>query len=172
MTPEVSRRGGPIGLPLACALYLALLSAGLAGPEPHLVATTEDGRVLATIPLAHDPGWHLAWRHSVTGILVRDYYVYRNGSMMLVESHAPAFDAGLGHIPGRGHAESDGNGGYWIRDLDEPVAGNAYWLRVGAREVDHTLVHGERRVRLSRLAPGERVRIAVTQDAPSGAADK
>lgn len=133
-------------------------------PEPSdvaLVVTGPDGSELARIDVADDPAWHLAWNHSVTGILVRDFYAFRNGTMLLTHSHTPAYDAGLGHIPGRGRAESDGQGGYWIYDLDEPVPGNAYLLRVGSERVAHTLVHGDDRVNLSALAAGERVRIAV-----------
>jgi hypothetical protein len=81
--------------------------------------------------------------------------------MLLTHSHTPAYDAGLGHIPGRGRTESDGQGGYWIHDLDEPVPGDAYLLRVGSPRVAHTLVHADRRVNLSELAAGERVRIGV-----------
>jgi len=123
--------------------------------------TGPDGVELARFDLGDDPSWHLAWNHSVTGILVRDFYTFRNGTMLLTHSHTPAYDAGLGHIPGRGRAESDGRGGYWIYDLDEPVPGNAYLLRVGSERVAHTLVHGDVRVNLSARAAGERVRIAV-----------
>lgn len=154
---------------VCCIAYLVLL-AGVAhaSGDDHdtsaavdLVVTGPRGDELVRIDLSSDPHWHLAWHHSVTGILVRDFYEVRDGIMLLTHSHTPAYDAGLGHIPGRGRAESDGEGGYWIYDLDEPVAGNAYWLRVGSERVGHTLVHDGARVNLSDLAAGERVRIAV-----------
>ena len=128
---------------------------------PTLVVTGPDGSDLVRIDLSSDPHWHLEWHHSVTGILVRDFYAVEDGTMLLTHSHTPAYDAGLGHIPGRGRAESDGNGGYWIYDIDEPVPGNAYLLRVGSERVAHTLVHDDTRVDLSDLAAGQRVRIAV-----------
>lgn len=159
------REGPPRVPPLAALLlYLTLLASAVAhgaAETPYLVVRDAEGTALVRIALDEDPGWHLAWRHSVTGILVRDFYELRNGTMVLTQSHTPAYDAGLGHIPGRGRAESDGAGGYWIRDIDEPVPGNAYALRVGSERVGHTLVHGGRRVNLSELAAGERVRIAV-----------
>ena len=105
--------------------------------------------------------WILRWNHSVTGIEVSDYYAYEEGSMVLTDSHTPAFDAGLGHIPGRGRLESDGDGGYWIRDIDEPVRGNAYALWVGSMSVDHRIVHDGRTFSLSALAAGERVILRV-----------
>ena len=159
-------REGPARVPPLAVLlvYLTLLATAVAqsaAGAPVLVIRDAAGAELARFSLDGDSRWHLAWRHSVTGILVRDYYEVRDGTMLLTQSHTPAYDAGLGHIPGRGRAESDGQGGYWIRDIDEPVPGNAYWLRVGSERVGHTLVHGDRRVHLSDLAAGERVRIAV-----------
>lgn len=188
MNPHDRREGpvraSPLAALLFCALALGLAHAQAvserAGPEragsersvperadrpaiaaPYLVITGENGRELARIALAGEPTWHLAWRHSVTGILVRDFYALRDGTMTLTDSHTPAYDAGLGHVPGRGRTRSDGAGGYWIEGIDEPVAGNAYWLRVGSGRVAHTIVHGDERVNLSALAAGERVRVAV-----------
>jgi hypothetical protein len=162
------RREGPLGASPARALarlaWLALLlawGAAQARTPVYLVVRGPDGTELVRFDLAEDPTWHLAWRHSVSGILVRDFYAYRDGTMLLTHSHTPAYDAGLGHIPGRGRAESDGQGGYWILDLNEPVPGDAYLLRVGSPRVAHTLVHADRRVNLSELAAGERVRIGV-----------
>jgi hypothetical protein len=160
------RREGPLGASPARALALLAglalaLGAAQAQTAAYLVVRGPDGTELARFDLAEDPTWHLAWRHSVTGILVRDFYAFRDGTMLLTHSHTPAYDAGLGHIPGRGRAESDGQGGYWIHDLDEPVPGDAYLLRVGSPQVAHTLVHADRRVDLSDLAAGERVRIGV-----------
>ena len=85
--------------------------------------------------------------------------------MVLVQSHLPDFAAGLGHIPGRGRQVSDGQGGYFIRDINEPVRGNAYILRPGLPPVDHRLQVGETVVSLSAVAPRERVRIALIRDA-------
>ena len=95
------------------------------------------------------------------GIRVSDHYAFREGSMMLTASHTPAFDAGLGHIPGRGRQVSDGAGGYWILDLDEPVPGNAYLLRVGPMRVNHRIWHAGRTYSLSELAADSRVKISV-----------
>ena len=154
---------GSFRAPLLLALLYLTSLCGVARAQaaPYLVVTGADGRELTSISLADDPTWHLAWNHSVTGILVRDFYEFRNGTMLLTHSHTPAFDAGLGHIPGRGRSVSDGDGGYWILDLDEPVAGNAYRLRVGSERVNHTIVHEDARVNLSDAAAGERVTVSV-----------
>ena len=136
-----------------------LLCAGLvlAGPvagqdEARRVVSHAAGEPLVTLPMAEGEGWCLEWNHSVEGFAVLDCYRHRDGRMVLERSHLPDFAAGLDHIPGRGRQVSDGEGGYWIEDLDEPVPGNAYRLRVGSLAVDHRLVVDGERISLSRLA--------------------
>lgn len=127
----------------------------------ELIVQLVEGDVIARLPLDETPTWIVRWNHSVTGVEVSDYYGYIEGRMVLMQSHTPAFDAGLGHIPGRGRLESDGHGGYWIRGIDEPVPGNAYRLRVGPPAVDHRIVHGDRVISLSEIAAGRAVTIRV-----------
>ena len=135
-----------------------LLSAAQAGT---LTATREDGTLIARRPVPEGEGWCVLWRHSEKGFEVADFYENRSGAMVLVRAHLPDFAAGLDHIPGRGRQVSDGEGGYWILDIDEPVPGKAYILRPGVGPVDHRLRVGETVVSLSAAAPRERVRIAL-----------
>lgn len=141
----------------------------LTTPDParaaDLVATREDGAEIARLSVPEGAGWCVLWHHSVQGFEVADCYENRGGHMVLVRSRQPDFAAGLGHIPGRGQQVSDGAGGYWIVDIDEPVPGDAYVLRPGAGPVDHRLVVGDTIVSLSAAAPRERVRIALTGEA-------
>ncbi|MCK2184147.1 DUF1850 domain-containing protein [Halomonas getboli] len=109
-------------------------------PSHELKVRAADGRLLVRLPMPAGEGWCLAWNHSVEGFTVHDCYRNVEGRMVLQRSHLPDFAAGLDHIPGRGRQVSDGHGGYWIEDLDEPVPGDAYRLRVGAMRVDHRLV--------------------------------
>lgn len=181
MTPGIlkAKRRGRLSLPLllafagwlsgvAAACGCGLIDAAGHVPEasvsgvPYLSVIRDDGSVVAHISLAAVHTWILRWNHSVTGIEVSDHYAYENGSMVLTASHMPAFDAGLGHIPGRGSLESDGEGGYWVRDIQEPVAGNAYRLRVGSPSVDHRILHDGCTYSLSSKAAGDRVTIRVT----------
>ncbi|MBB3190533.1 DUF1850 domain-containing protein [Halomonas cerina] len=146
------------------ALLPALLSClalvpAMAGAATHLEVLADDGEVLVRQPMPEGEGWCLAWNHSVAGFPVLDCYRHRRGHMVLVRSHQPDFAAGLGHVPGRGRQTSDGRGGYWIEDIDEPVPGDRYRLRVGSLEVDHRLVTATRKVSLSRLAAHEPVTI-------------
>ncbi|WP_348814774.1 DUF1850 domain-containing protein [Halomonas sp. H10-59] len=99
-----------------------------------------EGAALVELPMPDGAGWCLAWNHSVEGFEVLDCYRNLGGATVLERSHLPDFAAGLDHVPGRGRQVSDGQGGYWIEDIDEPVPGNRYRLRVGAKRVDHRLV--------------------------------
>lgn len=103
-----------------------------------------DSKLLVSVPVPDGAGWCLAWNHSVEGFTVHDCYRNLVGQMLLERSHLPDFAAGLDHIPGRGRQISDGQGGYWIEDINEPVPGSRYRLRVGSDKVNHRLVsHGQ-----------------------------
>ena len=140
-------------------LLLALPAGAQAG---MLTATRADGTEIARLAVPEGAGWCVLWRHSVRGFEVSDCYENRGGQMVLTRAHLPDFAAGLDHVPGRGRQVSDGQGGYWILDIDEVVPGGAYILRPGGPEVDHRLQLGDRVVSLSAAAPRERVTIALT----------
>jgi hypothetical protein len=145
-------------------LTLLLLAGPNAATAGELVATRSDGTEIARLPVPVGAGWCVLWHHSVQGFEVSDCYENRGGRMVLVRAHLPDFAAGLDHIPGRGRQVSDGQGGYFILDIDEPVPGDAYVLRPGGPEVNHRLQVGDTVVSLSALAPRDRVRIALTGD--------
>ncbi|MEX0605138.1 MAG: DUF1850 domain-containing protein [Marinobacter sp.] len=130
----------------------------------RLEVISAKGVALVDIPLRPGERWCLAWNHSVTGIQVLDCYRFHEGRMMLERSHQPDFAAGLGHIPGRGVQVSDGEGGYWIEDIDEPVPGNRYLLRVGSKDVNHRIVWHDKVTSLSASVAGERVTIQLSSN--------
>lgn len=142
---------------------LLLLTATFSAAAGELVATLEDGTEITRLPVPEGAGWCVLWHHSVKGFEVSDCYENRGGQMVLVRAHLPDFAAGLDHIPGRGQQVSDGQGGYWILDIDEPVVGNAYVLRPGLGIVDHRLQVGDTTVSLSAAAPRARVTIALME---------
>jgi hypothetical protein len=146
------------------AALLLLLAWVPQGHAAELVATSEDGAVIVRQPMPAGEGWCVLWNHSVRGFAVSDCYENRDGRMVLVRSHLPDFAAGLDHIPGRGRQVSDGDGGYWILDIDEAVPGDAYVLRPGAGTVDHRLQIGDSVISLSAIAPRERVRIMLIRE--------
>ncbi|MFZ5962516.1 DUF1850 domain-containing protein [Thalassococcus sp. BH17M4-6] len=158
MTARI-REGGAALLPLLFFLLLPF-SAG----ANALTATTETGTEIARLDVPEGTGWCVLWNHSVKGFPVSDCYENRAGRMVLVYAHLPDFAAGLDHIPGRGRQVTDGNGGYFILDINEPVPGNAYVLRPGAGPVNHRLQLGDSIVSLSAVAPHQRVRIALKRN--------
>jgi hypothetical protein len=144
-----------------------LIAAALIAPQAFagtLTATLPDGAEIARLSVPEGTGWCVIWNHSVKLFEVQDCYENRGGAMVLVRSHLPDFAAGLDHIPGRGVQLSDGQGGYWIEDLDEPVPGNAYVLRPGGPAVDHRLRTADAEVSLSAAAPRARVTLSLSGD--------
>ncbi len=82
--------------------------------------------------------------------------------MLLTDTLTPQLDvAGLGHTPGRGELRDDGAGGYWIAEIDEPIVGNAYWIRIGSEAAPTRIAHGEREFDLSIAHASVRARIEV-----------
>ena len=140
---------------------LALLLLAAPAEAADLTAKLQNGTEIARLPVPDGSGWCVLWRHSVQGFGVEDCYENRDGRMVLVRSHQPDFAAGLGHIPGRGRQVSDGAGGYWILDIDEPVPGDAYVLRPGSMAVDHRLRTEDAEVSLSARAAHRRVWITL-----------
>jgi len=149
---------------------LLLLTAACTGPTyqdhvkpgtaiDHLEVIGEDGSLLARTEIPRQTGWCLYWNHSVTGDGVIDCYVDDLGKMVLHRAYQPDFAAGLGHYPGRGILTSAEGGGYWIEDIDEPVRGNAYVLRVGSLAVNHRIVTDRDEINLSKMAEHTRVTI-------------
>lgn len=147
---------------LAAALFICALMQGNASAGSLVISLADTGERLASLDIGDGGQWCVLWKHSVQGFEVADCYVNRGGQMVLMRSHLPDFAAGLDHIPGRGRQVSDGMGGYWIEDIDEPVAGNAYVLRPGrAGKVDHRISATTGEVALSRIAERRRVLIAL-----------
>lgn len=146
-------------------LLLAALFWWFGTAQGQCLLVSQGETLLLALDLQLEPRWILAWNHSVTGILVRDFYALQEGTMTLTQSHTPSFDAGLGHIPGRGRVVSDDKHGYWIKDINEPVIGNRYLLRVGSLDVNHRLIHAGQTYSLSERAAGERVRLAIVNTA-------
>lgn len=144
----------------AALLLMAAVQAVHAGADARpglLQVAASSGEILLQRPLADGARWCVAWNHSVAGFPVHDCYLWRDGRMRLERSHQPDFAAGLGHIAGRGVQRSDGRGGYWIEEIDEAVAHNAYRLRVGAAAVAHRLLIGGEEIDLSAMAGGRAV---------------
>ncbi|MFT5988387.1 MAG: hypothetical protein ACI912_001892 [Marinobacter psychrophilus] len=162
---------------LQTALLLICLPLAGAGASPapaissdRLQVVTEQGEILVDIAVIPGMRWCIEWNHSVKKFAVLDCYRNVAGVMQLERSHQPDFAAGLGHTVGRGEQVSDGEGGYWINEIDEPVVNNRYVLRVGANAVNHRVVwlvgDHRREVSLSDQASGQRVTVQLIKPPP------
>lgn len=149
---------------LCAALICLTLGPTIGTAEQLLVQNVDEAAPLAALTIHVGERWSVLWNHSVDGYEVEDIYENRDGRMVLVRSHLPDFGTGLDHMPGRGRQVSDGRGGYWIEDLNEPVPGNAYVLRPGRANVNHRLRTAHAEVSLSALGAHQRLRIALTPD--------
>ncbi|NVK32043.1 MAG: DUF1850 domain-containing protein [Gammaproteobacteria bacterium] len=135
-----------------------------ASGTPYTLTISTAEQVLAEVPLAAEDQWCLHWNHSVTDEGVIDCYGIVEHKLTLIRAYQPDFAAGLGHYPGRGILTSAEGKGYWIEDINEPVPGNAYVLRVGSLAVDHRLILESHTVYLSRMAERQRVTIELSHD--------
>ncbi len=138
------------------ALVLLLSGVGLllSWPVPGLLLSV-DGRPVAWLALADGERLEITWVHSVSGIPVREVFVYRRGDLLFMETHNPWFAAGLGEVPGRGRVVAEPGHAVAIVDIGEPA-----WnltLRLGTPRVDHTLWYRGRPFRLSRCFPRRRL---------------
>lgn len=163
------------GLPALLMVFLPLAEAegdsAAAMVSDRLKVVTEQGEMLVNIAAPPGMRWCIAWNHSVKKFGVLDCYHNVAGEMQLERSHQPDFAAGLGHTVGRGEQVSDGEGGYWINAIDEPVPNNQYVLRVGSDEVNHRVVWQEndhrQEISLSARASGQRVTVQLIESASS-----
>ena len=155
---------GQRGRPRVALVFAGALSLASATAAELRVTDAGTGEALGHLSVPEGGGWMLLWNHSVQGFEVEDHYRNVDGAMVLIRSHLPDFAAGLDHIPGRGRQVSDGQGGYWIEDLDEPVAGNALILRPGDQRVNHRLQTTTGTLNLTALGAGRRLRIALVEE--------
>lgn len=145
------------GRPAGAALFVCIIALGAQSEAATLLVTGPDGTALLRESVAEGDEWCLSWQHSVTGGDVADCFVLRGGHMVLDRSYLHDFAAGLGTVQGRGRLVSAPGGGYWIEDMDDPIAGDALPLRVGRGAVDHRLRVHDTIYRLSDMAAGRRV---------------
>lgn len=146
----------------ALLLFLSGPVAYAHGARPALDVVSQSGQVLVTIPMYNDDSWCLLWNHSVAGFTVSDCFVNRQDVLLLHSSHQPDFAAGLGYIKGRGQLAGDGDGGYLITDINEPVPDNALVLRVGSMAVNHRVLYNGKETSLSQVAAGQRITLRLS----------
>ncbi len=123
--------------------------------DPVLRVELASGNVLAEWRLPEGREACLTWAHSVTGGAVADCFTQDAGQLLLSRSYLHDFAAGLGEVAGRGRLTAAPDGGYWIEDMAEPIAGNTLPIRIGAASVGHVLTLGPHVLNLSQQASGQ-----------------
>jgi len=111
------------------------------------------------VPVHEGEKVQLTWIHSVSAIPVREVFVIHNDQLVLMETHNQWFAAGLGEIAGRGRTVAEKNHAVAIVDINEPS--NGLVLRIGSPGIHHTLIVGDFKCDLSKLAPHKRARFDV-----------
>jgi hypothetical protein len=155
------------GRPVLVALLAAAsFSASPLWAHDALVVETRKGVLIGELPFDDGQEICLSWAHSVTGGAVADCFENKDGKMVLTRSYLHDFAAGLGEVAGRGTLRSAPEGGYWIDSINEPIAGNALDVQVGAPRVNHKLRGQHSILHLSAMAAGSRLTLRLKPGTP------
>jgi len=146
-------------------LCLSLLPwAAVAGREPGVkhsgcdsrlvVSEFGTGRVIVELPVEAGESFVIRYIHSVDHTpIFEQFRLDPQQGLVLEKTWFTMFGAGLGHWAGHGRLTQNRD---WITisDIDQPLG--SFILRIGALSVGHTIIYHDRRIDLSRLAPGVR----------------
>ncbi len=144
--------------PCALALVLVLAARWLPGGLELVICPKDDGEPLVVVPIEPGERFTLRYIHSVDQAPIWEIHsVDRDGNIYIEQERFVMFGAGMGHRPGHGTLTS--RGPYQvIENIHAPIGD--FVLRVGDRDVDHTIIWRETPLYLSRLAPGRAVLIS------------
>ena len=148
----------PCWAPGALALALVLAAAWLPGGLELVICPKDGGRPLVVVPLKPGERFTLRYIHSVGQVPIWEVHsANQDGNIYIEQERFVMFGAGMGHWPGHGTLTS--RGPYQvIENIHAPIGD--FVLRVGDRDVDHTVIWREKPLYLSRLAPGRAVLIS------------
>ena len=156
----VKRSKRAMGAGALAILSALLLAAGLAFPGglELFVTPVEGGAPLAVLPLAAGEPFTLHYYHSVENAPIWEVHsLDRSGRIFIEEERYLKFGAGMGKMPGVGHMVRKGPYEA-IVDMHMPT-GN-FVLRIGSRDVNHTLLWRGTRKSLSREAAHKAVKFS------------
>ena len=138
---------------IAAGLVLLLLLAGLVTPgglELQLIPV-KGGKPLLVLPLEPGERFTLHYYHSVENAPIwEEHSLDAQGRIYIEEERYLKFGAGMGKMPGVGRMVRRGPDEV-ITDMHMPTGD--FVLRIGSPGVDHTLIHQEREINLSAMAP-------------------
>jgi hypothetical protein len=149
---------------LAIIFFAFTLTGTVTGEDLPVLSIRDcrSGRIVLEIPVSYGQPFVLRYTHSVD--LTPVFEVFRpvkDRGILLVETYFRMFGAGMGHWEGHGVVvEEEG----WIRIKDIDRMLGSFFLRVGSRGVDHTLLVNGKEWDLSGIAEGRLVEIALAQE--------
>jgi len=133
------------------------------GDLPALLILDYSSReVILREPLAYGGSFAIRYIHSVNRSPVFEVFRVEKGEgLILEETGFRMFGAGMGHWEGHGTVIREGD---WtkIKDINRPLG--SFILRVGSREVAHTVVVDDKEWNLSQIAAGRRVIIMISEE--------
>ena len=143
------------GLALALMLGARLLPNRL----QLVICPAGGGKPLLMVPLELGERFTLRYVHSVDHTPIwEEHSADQYGTIYIEQERFVMFGAGMGHW--EGHGTLTRRGPYQvIENIHKPIGD--FVLRVGSKDVDHTLIWRGQSLHLSRLAAGEAVSVSV-----------
>lgn len=152
--------GRPFFLFAAVLIVIAVIAWGAANRDVLVVRNPKTGQTLEIGPMSEGETFELHFMHSVDKLPVQDFFVYRNGALVLEQTRCLSFGAGLGYA---GQGELKGENGWNIIDNMDRQVGTLP-LRVGTI-ADHRIIYRGEEFRLARyFAPKSLVLIGVERE--------
>jgi hypothetical protein len=150
------------GLIIVLFVYSIFLPTSVtANPSLALIIENNRGSNLISVPIEPGELFTIRYIHSVDISPVYEvFYADEKKGIIIKETYFKMFGAGMGHWAGRGRVIGE-NGWIFIKDMNTVIG--EFYLRIGAPTVDHTILIKEQEIHLSRMIPGMRVRIYITQ---------
>ena len=141
---------------LACLLVLLL---GLAPGDFELrVTAVKSGRVLLVLPLKAGERFTVHYYHSVENAPIwEEHSLDEKGTIYIEEERYLKFGAGMGKMPGVGNMVKKGP---YEAIVNMHMKTGNFILRVGSREVKHTVIWRGVPTNLSAMVPHEAVRFS------------
>lgn len=138
-------------------------SAAWAGEDYFLELTDmSSNKAIFRLPLESGETFTIRYIHSVDKTPVFEIFeTDHKGRLTLQATYFKMFGAGMGHWQGRGFIDFDGEW-TWIRDIREVLG--TFILRVGSPSVNHTLLHRNQEISLSKDWAGKRLQVRIVKN--------
>jgi hypothetical protein len=148
----------PICFVVGLVCFVVLLFWFSPGDLELRVASLKTGDLLLVLPLKPGERFTLHYYHSVENAPIwEEHSLDEDGTIYIEEERYLKFGAGMGRMPGIGNMVKKGP--YEAIENMHMKTGN-FILRIGSREVRHTVIWRGMRTNLSETAPHEAVRFS------------